>query len=619
MADMESGHVFGERFEIAGVLGRGGTATVYLALDRVRQEQVALKVLHDHLASSASMRERLRLEVTMASHFRHPNALTAHELHESDGNLAVSMPVHRGDSLAQHVERHGPLPESQLADLARTLCDVLADAHRLGLVHRDVTPSNVLIDGEGALLTDFGLARLIDQHTATTQALGTAGYAAVEIYDGVRADPRSDVYSLGAVLYFAATGRAPFSGATAMASLQKQLAEDYPPITEHRPDLQPYITATIESMLSKQRQARPELASVQEALRTSHAPAASRSAQRGAPSSVQRGMAWSTLSLAGLSLFQDVGAFVLSRIIDGQTVPEPGVVAMTQGIALVLGLPLCLIPTLVGGLRSTDPTPAGPRSWAALASMAMFVVVYGVIAALIRPNWGGPEDTVTMATIGVHLALLVPLTLTMLWAVLRHLRPREQALESGPTQDSLARRALGELAALEATVDRNRTEPAVRADIQRLVRQLNGRVAELDADVERTSEQLTRLDVEHSTAELDRISEKLERLQTLGGDGAERAELEKAQQTHREALAYASQLETHITRTTARLLEIVAVAVQTRRQLDRSEMDQPLTGILARLEQSTAQAMAARAEVQSDTPAPRQDARVAIKHNDGGP
>lgn len=604
MADLNSGHVFGDRFEIAGVLGRGGTATVYLAQDRVRRDEVALKVLHAHLASSASMRERLRLEVTMASHFRHPNALTAFELHESDGNLAISMPVHRGDSLAQHVQRHGPLPEAQLAGLARILCDVLADAHRLGLVHRDVTPANVLIDGDGALLTDFGMARLIDQHTATTQALGTAGYAAVEIYDGVRADPRSDVFSLGAVLYFAATGRAPFAGATAMASLQKQLAEDYPPISELRPDLPAYLTDTIESMLSKHRQARPELASVAQALQTSQAPAIQRSVQRGTSTSVQRGMAWSTLSLVGLSLFQDVGAFLLSQVIDGQNVPEPGIVAMTQGIALIVGLPLCLIPTFVGGLRGTDPTPAGSRSWAALASMVMFVVVYGVIAAFLRPNWGGPEEAVTMATIGVHLALLAPLTLTMLWAVLGHLRPQQQALQSGPAQDSLTQRALGELAALGATVNQGKTEPAVRADIQRLVQQLNERVAELDADIERTSEQLTRLDVENTTAELDRISDKLERLQTLGGGDAERADLEKAQQTHREALAFTSQLETHITRTTARLLEIVAVTVQTRRQLETTDTKQPLTGILVRLEQNTAQAMAARAELRSDATRP---------------
>lgn len=275
MARLSNGTVLGERFEILGVLGEGGMAVVYLADDRLRGERVALKLLHRHLASSPSMRERLRREVLASGRVRHPHALVAYELHELDGSLGLSMPVCAGQTLADEVAASGPLSAERLWTLGQQLASALAHAHGHGVLHRDITPTNVMLDAQGnALLTDFGLARLDAQRTATaTAVLGTAGYAAPEVYEGVRGDPRSDLYGLGAVLYLAATGEAPFGASSAMASLKRQIADDRVPLARARPDLPAGLVAQIEAMLAPTPDARPQgAAEVAEAFASRQAP-----------------------------------------------------------------------------------------------------------------------------------------------------------------------------------------------------------------------------------------------------------------------------------------------------------------------------------------------------------
>jgi hypothetical protein len=261
------GDVLGGRFEIRGELGRGGMATVYLALDRTRGERVALKVLHEHLAADAGGRARLGREIRAASRLRHPRVLVAHEIHEIDGRLMLTMPVNTGGSLAERLEQ-GPLGAEALRRLALDLAGALAEAHRCGVIHRDITPNNVLLDDERRpLLADFGLARLDGSATATATALGTWGFTAPEVYDGQGADPRSDLYSLGAVLYAAAAGRPPFEAPAAAAVLRRQLAGDLAPLAALRPDLPAPLVAVIEAMLEVSPERRPQGArEVEEAL-----------------------------------------------------------------------------------------------------------------------------------------------------------------------------------------------------------------------------------------------------------------------------------------------------------------------------------------------------------------
>ncbi|MCB9794973.1 MAG: protein kinase [Alphaproteobacteria bacterium] len=272
----DSHRVLGERFELLGELGRGGAGTVYLAQDRLTERQVALKVLHSHHEDDAGARRQLAREVEAASRLRHEAVLVATDVHALDGQLCLSMPYHPGRSLSEAVALDGPLDEPALRELALRLSGALAEAHRAGVLHRDVTPSNVMLDADrrGAVLTDFGLARLEDKRaTRSTGALGTAGYAAPEIWDGVRADPRSDLYGLGATLYLAATGVAPFAAPTPAGILKRQLAGEHTPLAELRPDLPEDLLRGIEALLKVDPDARPAGAQdVAEALAQRRAP-----------------------------------------------------------------------------------------------------------------------------------------------------------------------------------------------------------------------------------------------------------------------------------------------------------------------------------------------------------
>ena len=259
LADYSPGTRLADRFEVIGLLGRGGMATVYLVEDHVRGARVALKVLHSHLAHDPAMRRRLRREVDAASLVRHDAALVAYDLHPIGDSLALSMPFHGGTTLAERVKAHGPLDEAEVRQLGIRLGGVLAEAHRRGVLHRDVTPNNVMLtSASDAVLTDFGLARTQASGTATaTSVMGTPGYAAPEVYAGQRTDPRSDLYSLGAVLYFAATGRSPYGGGAPAAVLRAQLTDDPTSVRALRPELSDDIAATIDALLCRDADQRP--------------------------------------------------------------------------------------------------------------------------------------------------------------------------------------------------------------------------------------------------------------------------------------------------------------------------------------------------------------------------
>ncbi|NOY27742.1 MAG: serine/threonine protein kinase [Oligoflexia bacterium] len=275
MADLKSGTQLGDRFVINGVLGRGGMATVYLAQDQSTGKRVALKLLHPHLVTDPSARRRLAREIQAAGRLDHPGVLVAQELVELDGQIGLVLPLHLGRTLAETVAMDGPLPPDQVRRVGIRLAEALGAAHRAGVLHRDLTARNVLIDDHGApVLTDFGLARLANQGTAhSTALLGTAGFVAPEIMAGERADPRSDLYGLGAVLYQAATGHEPFGGGHPQAALQAQLSGEFTPITETVPDFPPWLEQTITALLNPNPAKRPQgAAAVVSALEEGRAP-----------------------------------------------------------------------------------------------------------------------------------------------------------------------------------------------------------------------------------------------------------------------------------------------------------------------------------------------------------
>ncbi len=201
----KAGEVLKERYEVIGELGRGGQGVVLLVHDRLRDQRVAMKILLTPRDDTDQLR-RLRREVDLLTRIRHPGVVPIHDIVSLPHHLAVTMPWIEGTSLADEVDGSGPLHPERVARLARGLTEVLTEAHRQGVVHGDLTPRNVLLPPEGAArLTDFGMARQLQDDP--TRVGGTLGFLAPERLEGGLPDMAADVYALGAVLWFAATGQ----------------------------------------------------------------------------------------------------------------------------------------------------------------------------------------------------------------------------------------------------------------------------------------------------------------------------------------------------------------------------------------------------------------------------
>src|SRR5215831_261719 len=216
--DLTSGMLLGGRYELGPVLGAGGAGRVFAAFDRVLNERVALKVLRPDRAGERSWIRRLVREVKIARLIRHPNVCRVFELGREDGHWFITMELAEGGTVRDVLratgeggeprlgQRRRDVPWAQRSDEARALCAGLAAIHAVGIVHRDVTPQNVLVMGDGRLVvSDFGLA--IGAQESTTFIGGTPRYMAPEVAAGKRADQRSDVYQLGLVLHELLFGR----------------------------------------------------------------------------------------------------------------------------------------------------------------------------------------------------------------------------------------------------------------------------------------------------------------------------------------------------------------------------------------------------------------------------
>ncbi|WP_084130531.1 Stk1 family PASTA domain-containing Ser/Thr kinase [Demequina sp. NBRC 110055] len=234
LTDPLIGRVIDGRYEVRERVAAGGMATVYVAFDRRLERDVALKVMHPHLAADATEADfvaRFRREAKAAARLTHPGMVRVYD-QGVDGSVSyLTMEYVGGENLRQRMQHEGPLSVGEALGIAERVLDALSAAHRAGLVHRDVKPENVLIDEEGGpKLTDFGLARAVTEvtSTATGTLLGTVAYLAPEVITEASADARADVYSVGILLYEMLTGHQPFTAETALAVASRHVHEDVP-------------------------------------------------------------------------------------------------------------------------------------------------------------------------------------------------------------------------------------------------------------------------------------------------------------------------------------------------------------------------------------------------------
>ena len=242
-------------YRIEERIGRGGMGVVYRAEHLNLRRRAAIKIIAPDLAEASGFRERFNREARIAAALQHSNIVTVYDAGEEEGLLYLAMQYIDGSDLSAVLRAQGRLRPYRALDVCRQVAAALDAAHGQGLIHRDVKPANVLIEGRTAFLTDFGLTKRVEgTRTQLTQAgdvVGTIHYVAPEQIEGGRVDARSDIYSLGCLVYHCLSGELPFARDTDVAVIYAHLSEEPPRLTSVRPDLPGGLDAVIAKALEK--------------------------------------------------------------------------------------------------------------------------------------------------------------------------------------------------------------------------------------------------------------------------------------------------------------------------------------------------------------------------------
>ena len=251
MQPVETPRTYSGRYELTHLIARGGMAQVYRAVDLQLDRPVALKVLFPELSVDKTFVERFRREAQAAANLSHPNIVPVFDWGEDDGVYFIVMEYVEGRPLSAVLRDPQKLPPNQIAQIGAGVAAALAFAHRHGVVHRDVKPGNVLITPDGEVkVTDFGIARAVNTEESLTQTgavMGTAAYFSPEQAEGKSVDARSDIYSLGVVLYEMAVGRPPFTGDSPVAVASKHVRDQ--PVLPRVAN--PAVPAALEAVIMK--------------------------------------------------------------------------------------------------------------------------------------------------------------------------------------------------------------------------------------------------------------------------------------------------------------------------------------------------------------------------------
>jgi eukaryotic-like serine/threonine-protein kinase len=248
------GTVLSGRYRLEAKLGSGGMSTVYLANDATLDRAVAVKVMHREMSEQPDQLERFRQEARAVAKLSHPNVVAVIDAGEDGGHPYIVFEYVEGETLKQRIARLGALDPQEALAYAIEIARGLTVAHARNMVHRDIKPQNVLIDAEGrAKLTDFGISRQLEQDgmTATGRVLGTTDYVAPEQAMGHGVDPRSDIYSLGVVLYEMLIGQVPFHADSQVGVAMKHVNEELPDVQQRRPEVSAAAALVVERATDK--------------------------------------------------------------------------------------------------------------------------------------------------------------------------------------------------------------------------------------------------------------------------------------------------------------------------------------------------------------------------------
>jgi serine/threonine protein kinase len=264
------------RFRIEREIGTGGMGTVYLATHLDLERPVAVKIIKRECAGDADVADRFLREARTMAKLRHPNAAMIFDAGNlPDGRHFIVMEFVEGETLSQALAREGRFPASKAVNIATQICDVLEEAHRLGIVHRDLKPSNILLGKRGVCVLDFGVAKVLASSAESTfthastgsgQLIGTPRYMSPEQCLGQRVGARSDLYSLGVLLYEMLAGRPPFVDPLQSALLIKQATAPAPPLPRLRQDISRPLALAVHTLLAKRAEDRPRTAALAKAL-----------------------------------------------------------------------------------------------------------------------------------------------------------------------------------------------------------------------------------------------------------------------------------------------------------------------------------------------------------------